>query len=70
MLFNNSHSDINLSLLLLGNKRVEKVNEFKLLGLIVQNNLRCTSHIHVISMKIARNIGILLSIKIAYLLKH
>ena len=68
MLFNNSHSDINLPQLLLGNESLEKVNEFKLLGIIVQNNLRWTSHIHTISMKIARNIGIrnigiLLSIK-------
>ena len=64
ILFNNSHSDINLPQLLLGNESLEKVNEFKLLGIIVQNNLRWTSHIHAISMKIARNIGILLSIKI------
>ena len=64
MLFNNSHSDINLPQLLLGNESLEKVNEFKLLGIIVQNNLQWTSHIHAISMKIARNIGIfLLSIK-------
>ena len=34
-----------------------------MLRIIVQNNLRWTSHIHAISMKIARNIGILLSIK-------
>ena len=63
MLFNYSHSDINLPQLLLGNESLEKVNEFKLLGIIVQNNLRWTSLIHTISMKIARNIGILLSIK-------
>ena len=63
MLFNNSHSDINLPQLLLGKESLEKVNEFKLLGIIVQNNLQWTSHIHVISMKIACYIGILLSIK-------
>ena len=63
MLFNNSHADINLPQLLLGNESLEKVNKFKLLGIIVQNNLRWTSHTHAISMKIARNIGILLSIK-------
>ena len=49
--------------MLLGNESLKKVNEFKLLGIIVQNNLRWTSHIHAISIKIARNIGILLSIK-------
>ena len=63
MFFNNSHSDINLPQLLLGYESLEKVNEFKLLGIIVQNNLRWTSHIHAIFMKMARNIGILLPIK-------
>ena len=57
MLFNNSHSNINLSQLLLGNESLEKVNEFKLLDIIVQNNLRWTSFIHAILMKIARNIN-------------
>ena len=50
MLFNNSHLDFNLPQLLLGNESLEKVNEFKLLGLIIQNNLRWTSHSHAISM--------------------
>ena len=63
MLFNNFYSDINFPQLLLSNKILEKVNEFKLLGIIVQNNLQWTSHIQAISIKIARNIGILLSIK-------
>ena len=39
MLFNNSHSDINLPQLLLGNASLEKVNDLKLFGIIVQNNL-------------------------------
>ena len=34
MLINNSHSDINLPQLLLGNESLEKVNEFKLLGIM------------------------------------
>ena len=63
MLFNNSHSHINLPQLLLGNESLEKVNEFKFFGIIVQNNLQWTSQIHAISMKIACNTGILLSIK-------
>ena len=34
MLFNNSHSDINLPQLLLGNESLEKVNEFNLNSLV------------------------------------
>ena len=56
MLFNNSHSDINLPQLLLNNESLEDINEFKLLGKIVQYNLRWTSRIDAISMKIALNI--------------
>ena len=63
MLFNNSHLNINLTQLLPGNESLGKVNEFKLLGISIQNNLRWSSHIYAISMKIARNIGILLSMK-------
>ena len=54
---------VNLLQLLLGNESLEKVNEFKLLGIIIQNNLRWTAHIRGISKKIARNIEIILTIK-------
>ena len=71
ILFNNSHSDINLPQLLLGNENLEKVNEFKLFGITDQNYLRWTSHRQAISMKIARNIWNLnVYKKIVYLLKH
>ena len=59
VLFNNSHYE-----------SLEEVNEFKLLGIIIQNNLRLTSHMHAIFMKITCSIGMLLSEKIVYLLAH
>ena len=70
IIFNKFSFSYSFTLISFGNECLENVNELKLLGLIVQNNLRWTSHRHAILTKIVRDIRILLSVKIVYLLTY
>ena len=63
MLFNvYNTTDISLHIKI-GNAVLEKVTQFKLLGVIIQNNLHWNAHMNSLALKIACNVVLLSSLK-------
>ena len=62
IIFNRTHSDIDLQLHI-NNNKIEQVNTFNFLGLMINQNLNWSTHINALKRKLSRNIGILRLLK-------
>ena len=59
MCFHTSNKTVNYPNLKINNVTIDRVNDFKFLGLIISSNLKWNKHINHISIKVSKVIGIM-----------
>ena len=63
MCFHTSNKTVTYPKLKINNVTIDRVNDFKFLGLIISSNLKWNKHINHISIKVSKVIGILFRLR-------